>query len=120
VWIDFFKGMLPARVLLEKLIAEDNVFTAGPILFELLQGIRSPEERKQVKEAFMATHYLEIKPDDWEDAASLASDLRARGITIPMTDILIAHLAKANHLEVVSFDLHFDQVPGLKRRKPKG
>lgn len=120
VWIDFFKGILPVKALLEKLIAEDNVFTAGPILFELLQGIRSPEERKQVKEAFMATHYLEIKPDDWEGAASLASDLRARGITIPMTDILIAHLAKANHLEVVSFDLHFDQVPGLKRRKPGG
>ena len=76
VWIDFFKGLLPARTLLEKLIAEDTVFTAGPILFELLQGIRSPEERKQVKEAFMATHYLEITPDDWEGAASLAGDLR--------------------------------------------
>lgn len=35
-----------------------------------------------------------------------------------MTDILIAQLAKANHLEVLSFDLHFDQVPGLRRRKP--
>jgi predicted nucleic acid-binding protein len=65
VRIDFFKGILPVKALLEKLIAEDNVFTAGPILFELLQGIRSPEEREQVKEAFMATHYLEIKPDDW-------------------------------------------------------
>ena len=118
VWIDFFRGLLPARTLLEKLIAEDTVFTAGPILFELLQGIRSPEERKQVKEAFMATHYLEITPDDWEGAASLAGDLRAKGITIPMTDVLIAHLAKANHLEVVSFDSHFDQIPGLKRRKP--
>jgi predicted nucleic acid-binding protein len=118
VWIDFFKGVPPVQALLEKLIAEDKVFSAGPILFELLQGVRSPEERKQVKEAFMATHYLEIKHDDWEGAASLASDLRARGITIPITDILISHLAKSNHLEVLSFDLHFDQVPGLRRRKP--
>ena len=118
VWIDFFKGTPPVKALLEKLMAEDTVFTAGPILYGLLQGIKSPEERKQVKEAFMATHYLEIKPDDWEGAASLASNLRAKGITIPMTNILIAHLAKANHLEVLSFDLHFDQVPGLKRRKP--
>jgi predicted nucleic acid-binding protein len=50
-----------------------------------------------VKEAFMATQYPEITPDDREGVASLASDLRARGITIPMTDILIAQLAKANH-----------------------
>jgi predicted nucleic acid-binding protein len=118
VWIDFFKGTPSAKMLLEKLIVEDTVFTAGPILFELLQGVKSPEERKQVKEAFQATHYLEIEPDDWEGAASLASDLRAKGITIPMTDVLIAHLAIANHLEVLSFDLHFDQIPGLKRRKP--
>jgi predicted nucleic acid-binding protein len=118
VWIDFFKGTPPVKALLEKLIAEDTVFTAGPILYELLQGVKSPEERKQVKEAFLAIHYLDIMPDDWEGAASLASDLRAKDITIPMTDILIAHLAIANYLEVLSFDLHFDQVPGLKRRKP--
>jgi hypothetical protein len=37
---------------------------------------------------------------------------------IPMTDVLIVHLAKPNHLKVVSFDLYFDQVPGLKGCKP--
>lgn len=120
VWIDFFKGVPSAKALLEKLVAEDCVFTAGPILFELLQGVKSSEERKQVKDAFLATHYLEITPDDWEGAASMASDLRAKGITLPMTDILIAHLAKAHHLEVLSFDHHFDQIPGLKRREPGG
>jgi len=118
VWIDFFKGTPAVKALLGKLIAEDNVFTAGPILFELLQGVKSPEQRKQVKEAFLANHYLEIKPDDWEGAASLASDLRTKGITIPMTDILIAHLAITNNLEVISFDLHFDQIPGLKHHRP--
>lgn len=66
VWIDFFKGTPPVKALLEKLIAEDTVFTAGPILYELLQGVKSPEERKQVKEAFLSTRYLEIRPDDWE------------------------------------------------------
>lgn len=118
VWIDFFKGAPPVKTLLEKLITEDLVFTAGPILFELLQGVKSPAEREQVKEALLATHYLEITPDDWEGAASLAGDLRSRGITIPMTDILIAHLAKTKDLDVLSFDLHFDRVPGLRRRIP--
>lgn len=118
VWIDFFKGVPRIKALLQELILEDNVFTAGPILFELLQGVKSSEERKQVKEAFLATHYLEITPDDWEGAASLASDLKAKGITLPMTDTLIGHLAKANHLEVLSYDRHFDRIPGIKRRNP--
>jgi predicted nucleic acid-binding protein len=35
-----------------------------------------------------------------------------------LTDLLVAHIAKKNNLEVVSLDLHFDQVPGLQHRKP--
>lgn len=117
VWIGFFRGIPAIKSLLEKLITKDEVFTAGPILYELLQGIRSPEEKKQVKEALLSTNYLEITSNDWEGAASLASSLRAEGITFPMTDILIAHLAKTRNLEVLSFDPHFDQIPGIMHRK---
>ena len=113
VWIDFFRGNPSARALLEKLIVADRVFTAGPILYELLQGIKSSLEKKQVKEALLATHYLDLTPDDWEGAATLAAELRKTGVTIPMTDILIAYLAKNNDLEVISFDVHFDLIPGL-------
>jgi predicted nucleic acid-binding protein len=117
VWIDFFRGVPSIRNALEKLIARDEIFTAGPILYELLQGVRLPEERKQVKEALLSTNYLEITTNDWEEAALLSSTLRAQGITLPMTDILMGHLAKVSNLEVISFDPHFDQIPGLKHRK---
>jgi predicted nucleic acid-binding protein len=117
VWIDFFRGVPLVKNFLEKLIARDEIFTAGPILYELLQGVKLPEERKQVKEALLSTNYLEITSNDWEEAALLSSTLRAQGITLPMTDILIGHLAKVSSLEVISFDPHFDQIPGLKHRK---
>jgi predicted nucleic acid-binding protein len=117
VWIDFFRGVPSVKNSLEKLIARDEIFTAGPILYELLQGVKLPEERKQVKEALLSTNYLEITSNDWEEAALLSSTLRAQGITLPMTDILIGHLAKVSNLEVISFDPHFDQIPGLKHRK---
>ena len=118
VWIDFFRGVPSIKALLEKLISHDRVFTAGPILFEILQGIKSPEEKEQVKEALFSMNYLEITARDWERAALLSGELRGKGITLPMTDLLIAHLAKMNNFEVVSFDLHFDQIPGLQHRKP--
>jgi predicted nucleic acid-binding protein len=117
VWIDFFRGAPSIKNSLEKLIARDEIFTAGPVLYELLQGVRLPEEKKQVKEALLSTNYLEITSNDWEEAALLSSTLRAQGITLPMTDILIGHLAKARNLGVISFDPHFDQIPGIKHRK---
>jgi predicted nucleic acid-binding protein len=117
VWIEFFRGTPAIKSLLEKLITKDEAFTAGPILYELLQGIRSLEEKKQLKEALLSTNYLEITSNDWEGAAFLASSLRAKGITLPMTDILIAHLGKTRNLEILSLDPHFDQIPGIMHRK---
>jgi len=117
VWIDFFRGVASVKELLTKLIGRDRVFTAGPILFELLQGIKSPEERGQVKEALLAMNFLDITPEDWEGAALVSRELRSKGVTIPMTDLLLAQLAKAHDLEIISLDPHFDQVPGVAHRK---
>ncbi len=117
VWIDFFRGVASVKELLTKLIGRDRVFTAGPVLFELLQGIKSPEERGQVKEALLSMNFLEITPADWEGAALVSRELRSKGVTIPMTDLLLAQLAKAHDLEIISLDPHFDQIPGVAHRK---
>ena len=117
VWIDFFRGVASIKELLTKLIARDRVFTAGPVLFELLQGIRSSEERGQVKEALLSVNFLDITPEDWEAAALISRELRSQGKMIPMTDLLLAQLAKAHDLEIISLDPHFDQIPGVAHRK---
>jgi len=44
-------------------------------------------------------NFLEITPEDWEEAALISRELRSRGITIPMTDLLLAQLAKTHDLE---------------------
>ncbi len=117
VWIDFFRGVASTKELLMKPLARDRVFTAGPVLFELLQGIRSSEERVQVKETLLSVNFLEISPEDWEGAASISRELRSKGITIPMTDLLLAQLAKTHDLEIISLDPHFDQIPKITHRK---
>jgi predicted nucleic acid-binding protein len=117
VWIDFFRGVASIKELLTKLIIRDRVFTAGPVLFELLQGIRSSEERGQVKEALLSVNFLDITPEDWEGAALISRELRSQGITIPMTDLLLAQLAKVHDLEIISLDPHFDQIHGIAHRK---
>ena len=62
-------------------------------------------------------NFLEITPEDWEGAAVISSELRSKGITIPMTDLLLAQLAKTPDLEIISLDPHFDQIPGITHRK---
>ena len=117
VWIDFFRGIVSTKEFLTRQIARDKVFTAGPVLFELLQGIRSSEEREQVKEALLSMNFLEITPEDWVRAALISRELRSKGITIPMTDLLLAQLAKTHDLEIISLDPHFDKIPGITHRK---
>ena len=114
VGVDFFRGVASIKELLTKLIARDRVF---PAHFELLQGIRSPEEREQLKEALLSVNFLEITPEDWEEAALISRELRSRGITIPMTDLLLAQLAKTHDLEIISLDPHLDQIPEITHRK---
>ena len=118
VWIDFFRGAASVRAFLNEMILKNRVFICGPVFFELLQGIKSSEERNLVKEALLSLPYLEITLHVWEAAASLSRDIRAKRITLPLTDLLIGQLAKTNNLEVISFDPHFDQIPDLKHHKP--
>ena len=117
VWTDFFRGVASVKELLTKLLARDKIFTAGPVLFELLQGIKSREEREQVTEALLSVNFLDITAEDWEGAAVISRELRSKGITIPMTDLLLAQLAGTHHLEIISLDPHFDRIPGITHRK---
>ena len=118
VWIDFFRGVASVKASLHELILKNRVFMCGPIFFELLQGIKSSEEKSLVKDALLSLPYLEITLQVWEGAAYLSRDLRTKGVTLPLTDLLIGQLAKANNLEVISFDPHFDQIPDLIHHKP--
>jgi tRNA(fMet)-specific endonuclease VapC len=47
--------------------------------------------------------------------AQIVADLRQRGCMIPMNDVWIAALAQQHALQVLSRDLHFDQVKNLRR-----
>ena len=61
--------------------------------------------------------YLEVTWDAWEKAGELSRDLRRRGITIPLSDMIIASLAIVEGYEVLTVDPHFQHVPGLKLNK---
>ena len=50
-----------------------------------------------------------------EKAAEIAILARKNGITLPLSDILIAAIAMENNLSIYTLDKHFEQIPNLKR-----
>jgi predicted nucleic acid-binding protein len=114
-WIDFFRGKRTTLAnALEQTLLSGEVLTCGVILFELLQGIKSPGEEELVQNALLALPHLEMNRDLWIKAGKLSSLLRTKGQILPLSDIIIAATALEHNCAVLTVDRHFEAVPGLK------
>lgn len=114
-WIDFLRGKQTSlATALEQALLHGEVLTCGVVLFELLQGIKSPREEALVQNALLALPHLELTRDLWIKAGRLSSRLRARGHLLPLSDIIMATLALEHNCAVLTIDRHFESVPGLK------
>lgn len=115
VWIEFFRNPESELTLhLKEHIKERKVAMVGMVLAEILQGIRAKKEAGIVKESLKKLPYLEVTWDAWEKAGELSRDLRRKGITIPLSDLIIASIAILGGYAVLTIDPHFQHVPALK------
>ncbi len=119
VWIEFFRKPESDRTLhLKALLRGRRVTMVGIVMAEILQGIKAQKEGRLVKENLNKLPYLEMTQDVWAKAGSISADLRRKGVTIPLSDLIIASLALSGGLEVYTIDPHFEHVPGLKLYTP--
>jgi predicted nucleic acid-binding protein len=116
IWSAFFsKPGSPEKSALDALLDEDRVALTGPVLAEVLRGFRRTDEADWVASRLRLAHYLEPSWEDWRSAATLGRQLAAGGHDVPLTDLVVAALAKRVQASVFSSDPHFDLIPGLKR-----
>lgn len=111
-WIDFFKsqtGELGNHVF--ELIETNQAAITGVVIAELLQGIKNEKESQRLERLLGAIHYLKTEDHDWINAGQLAQQLRVKGLTLPLTDILIATIAQRHHISVLTIDKHFQHLP---------
>ncbi|MBW1714614.1 MAG: PIN domain-containing protein [Deltaproteobacteria bacterium] len=115
IWIEYFnKPDSRAGESLENLLREGRVFCAGVVLAELLQGAKIEREFKLILESMTALPFLETTLNTWIEAGRISFSLRKKGITIPVTDIILASLALESHCLVFTLDPHFNKIPGIK------
>ena len=114
VWIDFFRGIENSQVELLSQLLENNqqVYVCPVILQEVLQGIRSERQYKDVKESMLSLEMLVL---DSVQAAIGAADiyrkLRKKGISIRKSnDCLIAFYAQRFSLTIIHKDRDFDKI----------
>ncbi len=118
IWSAFFsEPSCPEKHEVDVLLDEDRVVLTGPVLAEVLRGFRRKVEADWVASRLRLAHYLEPSWEDWRSAATLGRDLAAKGQVLPLTDLVIAALARRVQSFVFSSDPHFDAIPGLKRHR---
>jgi predicted nucleic acid-binding protein len=114
VWIEFFKPQSAVGKKLEDLIIKNSVCVCGTVLFELVQGVRSEDEKARILDALSDIEYLEMTKRLWQKAGTLSASLKKKGLNLPLSDIFIATIAIEHNLQIFTLDKHFEQIPGVK------
>lgn len=114
VWIEYFRGGdEPVRSALRRLIRTQQTALVGMVLAELLQGCRTSKEADTILANLAGLGFLETTFATWKRAGELSASLRRKGLTIPLSDLVIAAVAMEHQCQVYTLDPHFKQVPGL-------
>lgn len=111
-WIAFLarRGHERIKDLVTRLLDDDRLATAGPIVLELLQGCRSTGERDTLEERLGALHWLPTESHHWHIAGRTAFSLRRLGLTVGAMDALIATLAEFYGLPLLHRDRGFEMI----------
>jgi len=107
-WIDFLRsssGETGDRI--AELIRLDRAYITGPVIAELLHGVRNNKEAARLNLLLETIPCLEITSGDWLTTGNSLRKLRQKGVTIPLTDVLIATVAARNSMAVLTLDKHF-------------
>jgi tRNA(fMet)-specific endonuclease VapC len=110
-WIDFFRGKHnTATDAVQLALQLGQARLCGPVKAELLQGIKTKKEKQQLGVMFDAVENLPTDELDWEAAGNALQALRDNGITLPLTDALIAAIAIRHKAQILTLDHHFSHL----------
>lgn len=114
-WIEYFNRPESKEAMVVKtLLEEDRVVISGVIIAEILQGAREEKDFQLLKESLITLPFLQETPYIWEDVGRLSFEIRKKGLIIPLTDCLIAVLAKEENYSIFTLDSHFSHLPDIK------
>ncbi len=110
-WIEYFNrpGLAEADEV-ETLVRDDRAAVTGLVLAELLQGARTEEDILELRSGLAAVTWVEASVETYGRAGRLGYELRRRGVTVPITDCVIAAAAESIGGRLLTLDGHFEEL----------
>ncbi len=114
-WIDAMRRdgdpEIKARVV--ALVRAGTAAWCDMVRLELWNGLRGAAERKQMEELEADVINLATSDAVWAKARLLTQRARAKGVTVPATDLLIAACAWEHEVEMEHDDTHLTALAAL-------
>ena len=114
VLIDFLHNRGPGTDAVRRLRRAGMLVTSTISRFEIYSGVRNDSERLTADQLFGSIRILTLSDEAALEAANINRALRASGNPLPLADLLIAGIAIAEKLPLLTRNLrHFGRIPGL-------
>jgi hypothetical protein len=115
VWLQALNvGTSVERREVDKLLAINEVAMVGIVMAEVLRGARNEGEFERLRLRLAEVPFLPETKETWTRVGAVAYQLKRRGLTVPLPDVLIGAIALEHGQEVYTQDEHFRRIPGLK------
>jgi predicted nucleic acid-binding protein len=115
-WIEFLRDTGTPVAKRTEALLDEEIATCRPVRMELLAGARSPAHLDQLRRLVARATLIETAPQDYDDAAALYRQCRARGETVrKLVDCLIAAHAIRAGVPILHADADFE---ALERHTP--
>jgi hypothetical protein len=108
VWIPYFRETgSEFGDLIDALIDENRVHINGVVLAELLMGARSPAELDRLSSALAGLKFVPGDRASFQSAGRNGFTLKRKGISVPLSDVIIAADCIEHRLVLIESDRHF-------------
>lgn len=108
-WVEYFKGN-PTAVAMVHEREDYSVYITGPVITELIHGLKTENEKEVFANSLESLPRLKITDQDWFDAGILGAQLRSKGITVPLADLIIYTVARNNCCFICTLAKHFNTI----------
>lgn len=111
VWIPYFRdGGAEYGDFIDTLIDENRVHINGIVLAELLIGARSPAEIDRLATALAGLKLVPSDRDSFQSAGRNGFALKRKGVSVPLSDIIIATDCIDRSLVLIEADRHYAAI----------
>lgn len=99
--------------LLAMMAESRDLATCGVVKAEVGRGFRDPKRLAEYEQAWSCMLYIDDGFKRWEATLALAWELDRKGIILPLPDLHIAACAMHAGAVILTYDQHFQMIPGI-------